>query len=180
MAAYNFQSRFVGPIKRRTKTQTIRRIGKRRHARPGEQVQLYIGMRTKKCKKIMTDPICLFAKPITIIIGPTGFFESISIDGAMLPRRHWSKFAAADGFASIDDFYQCFKSMHGVCKFRGVLIQWGRPRSTARHPVHVPQGSDRGELLRLPAYPRTLRRLDVCRAHAAKTLARAKRPRRTA
>lgn len=126
MAAYNFQTRFVGPIQRGTKTQTIRRIGKRRHARAGEMVQLYTGMRTKQCRKIVEDRICLQAVQITIYIGES-WFEKIYVSGVMLHPVEWTKFAKRDGFDSVDDFYQCFKSMHGAGTFRGVLIQWGAP-----------------------------------------------------
>lgn len=70
MVAYNFQSRFAGPIKRGEKSHTIRKNGKRRHARPGEPLQLYTGMRTKSCKKIIVkDPVCVFCKTIRIYIG---------------------------------------------------------------------------------------------------------------
>lgn len=53
MAAYNFKSQFVPKIESGEKTQTVRRIGKRVHAKPGQPVQLYTGMRTKKCRKII-------------------------------------------------------------------------------------------------------------------------------
>lgn len=68
MVAYNFQSQFVEAIRNGSKSHTIRRNGKRRHARPGESLQLYSGMRTKACKKIITDPECVAAIPISIEI----------------------------------------------------------------------------------------------------------------
>lgn len=55
MAAYNFQKRFATLIESGDKNHTIRRIGKRRHASPGEAIQLYTGMRTKFCRKLL-DP----------------------------------------------------------------------------------------------------------------------------
>lgn len=75
MVAYNFQSRFAGPIKRGEKSHTIRKNGKRRHARPGEPLQLYTGMRTKSCKKIVAkDPVCVFCKTIRIYIGESTIY----------------------------------------------------------------------------------------------------------
>ena len=124
MAAYNFQKRFVGPIKAGTKTQTIRRIGKRRHARPGEMIQLYTGMRTKSCKKIVPDVVCLKVSEIEIRINAAGFHE-IQINGRPLLKHEWRRFAKRDGFDSVADFHLCFKTMHGIGTFRGVLIQWG-------------------------------------------------------
>lgn len=41
MAAYNFQKQFVHLIENGDKHQTIRRRGKRHHAKPGGMVQLY-------------------------------------------------------------------------------------------------------------------------------------------
>lgn len=125
MAAYNFQKRFVGPIKAGTKTQTIRRIGKRRHARPGEMIQLYTGMRTKVCKKIVRDVVCLKVSNIEIEIQEEqfGFFR---IDGSLVPVRDWELIARKDGFDLVRDFHQCFKAMHGTGVFSGVLIQWGK------------------------------------------------------
>jgi hypothetical protein len=46
MVAYSFAPQFIDTIRSGTKCQTIRPIGKRRHARTGEPVQLYTGMRT--------------------------------------------------------------------------------------------------------------------------------------
>lgn len=45
MVAYSFQKRFVEPIRSGRKRQTIR-ADRKRHARPGEVLQLYSGMRT--------------------------------------------------------------------------------------------------------------------------------------
>lgn len=123
MPAYNFQRRFVRPIQRGTKTQTIRRIGKRRHARPGEPIQLYAGMRTKKCRKVVRDVLCREVSDIEIEIGDSGF-ESIDINGILLPKKQWRAFAKRDGFNSVQEFYELFKRMHGTGKFHGVLIQW--------------------------------------------------------
>lgn len=61
MVAYSFRQRFVAPIQvglgtiehipgteYAPKRQTIR-ANRKRHARPGEELQLYCGMRTKGC-----------------------------------------------------------------------------------------------------------------------------------
>lgn len=47
MVAYNFQARFAPLVESGRKTITIRTRGTaRRHARPGDRVQLYTGHRT--------------------------------------------------------------------------------------------------------------------------------------
>jgi hypothetical protein len=57
MVAYSFNKRFAGPIQRGIKTQTIR-PPRKRHARPGEAVSLFCGMRTRECFRIVPDPTC--------------------------------------------------------------------------------------------------------------------------
>lgn len=63
MVAYSFQKRFVpkilaglepGPWLPGMKRHTMRqpRLGRSRHARPGDTIQLYMGMRTKHCRQI--------------------------------------------------------------------------------------------------------------------------------
>lgn len=53
MVAYSFHPRFVDAILGGTKRQTIR-MHRRRHARPGEEMQLYAGMRTRHCRLVKT------------------------------------------------------------------------------------------------------------------------------
>lgn len=130
MTAYNFQKRFVAAIESGEKTHTIRRNGKRRHARPGEPVQLYTGMRTKGCRKIIDpDPVCLAVRPIEIEIykkairrvhvhsptDPVGLIGSDQID----------EFAKEDGFESAADMHAFWLDFHGVGVFSGSMIEWG-------------------------------------------------------
>lgn len=90
MPAYSYKRRFVAPIwvglglpikpviglviaagvEIRPKRQTIR-ADRARHARPGEIVQHYCGMRTKSCFKI-GEGRCTFASPIKLIMTPPG------------------------------------------------------------------------------------------------------------
>jgi hypothetical protein len=55
MPAYNFQKQFAPLVQSGEKRQTIRTLGKRSHAQPGNKLQLYTGMRTKQCRKLV-DP----------------------------------------------------------------------------------------------------------------------------
>lgn len=57
MVAYSFKRVFAPAVEARIKTQTIRGH-RRRHARPGEPMQLYTGMRTRHCRKLIPDPVC--------------------------------------------------------------------------------------------------------------------------
>ena len=51
MVAYLFHPDFETLIRDRRETTTIRRISRKRHARRSETLQLYIGMRTRHCRK---------------------------------------------------------------------------------------------------------------------------------
>lgn len=88
MVAYSFKKRFVDPIRVglssvslsfdcQPKRQTIRSIGKRRHARPGETLQLYTAMRTKQCRKI-------------------GDARCMGVEGVLLKWSEWPAFMTYD------------------------------------------------------------------------------------
>jgi hypothetical protein len=67
MVAYNFKPQFAPLVEAGTKLQTIRAERRSRHAAPGEAIQLYTGMRTKACRKLLTpDPICQSVEPLLI------------------------------------------------------------------------------------------------------------------
>ena len=131
MAAYNFQSRFAERIKNGSKKQTIRRVGKRRHAKPGEKVQLYTGMRTKNCRKIISDPTCLHVRSIQILVGAYSI-GWIKVDGKKIPKEQLEEFAIADGFDSIQDMHGFWLKFHGQGIFghsekpeeQAVLVSW--------------------------------------------------------
>lgn len=129
MVAYNFKERFIDPIQVglgrtlrsdiRPKRQTIRAIGKRRHARAGETLQLYYAMRTKQCFKI-GDSRCtsverIIIYPDTMIILRVGVIQT---------ARQIQNFARQDGFENVADMQQFWLEEHGPSKFEGALIQW--------------------------------------------------------
>lgn len=121
MVAYSFQKRFAPLIVDGSKRQTIR-AHRKRHARPGEALQLFTGMRTKYCKKIISDPVCAAVEDITLFV-PTGFEpEHIISDGV---RSYVTpEFAIADGFEDIHDFTRFWHTNHGPGEFHGVVIRW--------------------------------------------------------
>ena len=133
MVAYSFQKQFHGPIRKLEKRQTVRAM-RPRHARVGEAVQLFGGMRTKYCVKLLDpDPICIDTPPILI-----GFdrdhaeiISSIRIDGGYLSDAEIEAFAVADGFGidyprgtarcRMGDFLH---HQHGLDQLFCVLIKW--------------------------------------------------------
>lgn len=134
MVAYSFQERFVLLIREGYKRQTVR--GHRsRHVRPGEILQLYQGMRTKACAKIIADPVCTHVAPIEIILRGR-LIERIVIDRpVLLSTPDLDAFAIEDGFESREDMSAFWVRNHpGVTEFAGVLIEW------ARRPIGDLQG----------------------------------------
>ena len=118
MVAYSFQARFADAVECGEKRQTIRANGKRRHAKPGDKLQLYTGMRTKACRKLR-DAVCHDACPILIdhdrvvTFRPQEFLDPEEV-------------ALRDGFASWSEMRDWFDATHGL-PFRGTMIRWLAP-----------------------------------------------------
>lgn len=128
MVAYSFKSRFKVAIREGWKTQTIRR-GRARHARPGEMLQLFCGMRTQHCHKIIDDVRCTEVMQVKIAFDGDGAIEAIWTDDVRV--RDLDAFAVRDGFTDSDDMAVFWAAEHGPLKdkeFEGVLIEWAAPR----------------------------------------------------
>lgn len=122
MVAYNFQRRFAPAIAGGCKTHTIR-PERRRHARPGEMLQLFTGMRSTSCVKIIPDPLCLRIEPVRIDFDAEGKIDQVQIDGQAV--EDLDQFALADGFESLADMSGFWTLQHGLLRaFEGVLIGW--------------------------------------------------------
>lgn len=114
MVAYSFKARFALDVATGKKMQTIR-TDRKRHARAGEPVQLYTGMRTKACRKLIDpDPICVLST-----------YCAVRPDGITLgdhPPMDRDEFARADGFADWQDMLAFF--CPDGKEFVGRLIRW--------------------------------------------------------
>jgi hypothetical protein len=154
MVAYSFNRRFVPAIESGMKSQTIR-AHRRRHARPGEQLQLYTGMRTKSCRLIRSDVVCSRIDEISIdLMSLAGISEPktrlalagilarwgdrlvVSINGRPLDPVERETLATQDGFAgwqldgaTLPPFAAMvlfWMGTHGPGLFEGVMISWER------------------------------------------------------
>jgi hypothetical protein len=120
MVAYSFKQRFVPKILSGAKCHTIR-SDRKRHARDGEALQLYTGMRTKHCHLIGVA-ICARVVPVQINlntgriqIGVEAFTEPADLDA----------FARSDGFNNWIEMQFFWIDNHpNVAIFSGVLIGW--------------------------------------------------------
>jgi hypothetical protein len=141
MVAYSFDPRFEVPIVMGTKRQTIRATGKRRHASAGDTLQLYQGMRTRRCRLLATA-VCVSNEPIKISfehfvvqIGSRAgseFTRLIGIDEAGIAAL-LDPFARDDGFGNFDEMRAFWLLRHGAGDFEGRLITWS-PASVRAAP----------------------------------------------
>ena len=103
MVAYNFIKQFADDVAAGRKNFTIRERRKR-HARKGENVQVYTGMRTKSCRKLVDpDPVCERVAPI-IIWRINQHRCTIALDGNLLTRDQVDYLVTTDGFKSDKEF----------------------------------------------------------------------------
>ena len=122
MVAYSFKSRFVDAIRSGVKQQTIR-ADRKRHARVGEELQLYCAQRTRLCQ-LIGNAICASVQSIRLdlVNGAVGTGEGALLYGA---PEELDLFAWTDGFedwAALVAFWA--KEHPGVTIFSGVIITW--------------------------------------------------------
>jgi hypothetical protein len=144
MVAYSFHRRFVSPIlvglgrERlrekvgdrfplvvRPKRQTIRADRIRRHAMPGDRLQLYCGLRTKTGFKI-GDARCTKAAPITLCFEYDAHHVRIGLHEKIDAPALLDAFAMIDGFESWADLREFWRIYHPTVtgRFRGTIIYW--------------------------------------------------------
>jgi hypothetical protein len=137
VAAYNFQKRFVGPIRVGTKQHTIRADRKDgRVPKVGEGLWLYCGMRTKQCFKILDEaPPCTRVLPIffsdkhgLVLYEPFSqrhiLCPEVTIEGGILALDECESLAKSDGFRN---FPEMMAFWVGRLPFKGKIIHWQIP-----------------------------------------------------
>lgn len=118
MSLLGFKAQFAGPVERREKRQTIRKAV-HGHA-IGRPIQLYTGLRTKACRKLVADdPVCTSIEPIEVIENAS----CVIIGKTVMRGDELVKFAQADGFADLVAFFEFFHQPDGS-DFKGFLIRW--------------------------------------------------------
>lgn len=128
MVAYSFQAQFADPIRMGGKRQTVRapRLGRGRHARPGEALQLYTGMRTRQCR-LIARATCEEAAPITLVFNDRTYpGDQVWIArGPTIWQGDLDPFAQSDGFKDWAELRAFWRTHHGaIARFEGVIIRW--------------------------------------------------------
>lgn len=124
MVAYSFLARFEPAIIAGTKIHTIR-SDRRRHARPGEQLQLYVGMRTRQCR-LIAKQICTRVVPVLLRVDEAGAARWWIWEAPVLDHE-LDTWAIAAGFrdgADMMAFWRKNPLVRPGFEFRGVLIGW--------------------------------------------------------
>lgn len=129
MVAYSFKSSFLPAIASREKRQTIR-LPRKRHARAGEQLQLFTGPRMRPVR--LGSALCVAARSVRLDFTENRVelddFEVIEDFDAL------QDFAIRDGFSPPERFScspweymaRWWALTHPSQEvFRGVLIDWG-------------------------------------------------------
>lgn len=125
MVAYSFNKGFAAPILAGTKRQTIR-LPRKRHARRGEELQLFTGMRTKHCQ-LIGRATCTGVHDVRLdFVAP-----SVTLDGvlSLIDPTALNEFAERDGFSCPEEPWRFMRrwwwEVHpGIDIFNGVLIRW--------------------------------------------------------
>lgn len=130
MPALNFKAQFADDVATGSKRQTVRAPRKdgRPHARIGDTIKLYTGMRTKSCR-LLAEADVTWVEPIRI--ESTCMYRSGRLVPSSIHHRDCeqtdNEFAEADGFESFMDMAKWFDDVHGL-PFEGTVIQWSEPR----------------------------------------------------
>ncbi len=133
MVAYSFQSEFAEDVEAGRKCSTIRPHGKRRHARAGEELQLYTGMRTPDCRLLMRVP-CLWSKPIEI------HRAFVCVDGVRRDvPEYYDELARIEGFSSYGNLQAWFDHRYGLPVRGFVQIRWD-PKEALSAPESAVEG----------------------------------------
>lgn len=134
MVAYSFQQQFVDPIRVGLskvslsfdvppKRHTIR-ADRKRHARPGEELQLYRGMRTRACF-LIGRARCTAVNRIELVFW--GRRLGVWIDGTRTAAapKDLDAFAQSDGFEGWPGLADFWRESHGDPQsWEGVIIHW--------------------------------------------------------
>lgn len=136
MVAFNFKERFVPKIEKglgianafpdvHPKTHTVRARGKRRPPRPHEELQLFTGQRTNKCR-LIGRARCTKVEPIIIWCGVEPGYMAVKI--AKQTVEDIDTLSRDDGFKDRTDMWRFFRDTSAGANlpniFEGFIIYW--------------------------------------------------------
>lgn len=103
MVAINFSPEFSDLVASGKKKMTLRRKSR---IKVGDKIQLYVGQRTKSCRKLLeNDPTCIAVYNVVL----NAF--SVELDGSVLASP--DVFAQKDGFPNYQEMLDWFEKKYG-------------------------------------------------------------------
>jgi len=118
MPTLNFQKRFAPLVESGQKRQTIRaRRVDMRDPKPGQTLYLYVGQRTKGCRKL-GESVCKSVHSTFIDR------NMMILDGRQVSYCAASGIATANGFECVEDLVEFLEQQHHELPFEGILICW--------------------------------------------------------
>lgn len=116
MVAFNFMPCFASDVERGRKINTMRR-GKQR-CKVGQEIQLYTGQRTRKCRKLGRG-ICIKAVKARV------FENEVYLEkyGVLFAIGHKNKFARSEGFKTWKDLIAFF-TPNPRKEWKGFYYRW--------------------------------------------------------
>lgn len=116
MVALSFKKQFASDVENRVKRQSLRPT---RRFKVGDRMQLYTGMRTKACRKLVEpDPVCTAVKAVAI--GD----DFVAVDGSKLDIDQAHALALADGFDDVHAMRWFFRHQYGDLPVSLWLCEW--------------------------------------------------------
>lgn len=126
MVAYSFKGRFEDRIRSGVKQQTIRKVGAKRHTRPGERMTMTTGDRFHP--RLIGEGVCQAVTPIQIDLMVGVVFLDRSEGGPLMisTPAELDAFAVLDGFDSWADLLVFWDQTHKdpSGSFSGLCINW--------------------------------------------------------
>lgn len=170
MPQLGFKDRFGDDVESGAKETSIRLPrADRRDPKVGDVLYLFVGLRTKNCRRLGTAE-CIAVH--NIVLGRGG----ARLAGLWLNQGGKRMLAVLDGFGTFAELLDCFEEMHGL-PFRGLLIHWRLlPADDPRHLAALERDRKRraarsGEHGDLRAAARVLGAAGVTVSTAARRLA---------
>lgn len=115
---FNFKRQFADDVQSGRKTRTIR-PNRKDGRRPvsGDIACCYTGLRTRSSRLLREAPVerCRAIR----ISG-----RDLIVDGRLLSYEEKQEFARADGFATLEAFFQFFLDQYGGSDFDGFCTEW--------------------------------------------------------
>ena len=121
MPSLNFKKENVPKVLSREKNCTIRPRGKRLYKK-GDRLYLYVGLRTKGCRKL-GEADCIKVDCIRIYTDT----KEVIVNGVALTLNQVDELAKMDGFDDRDAFFRFFKKQYRPdpeIGFDGQLVWW--------------------------------------------------------